>query len=156
IGNRANEGYAEMTVIVYNPDGSALFNYKRPKITSNDGWNAGGLKVDVVVPGEKLSTVYDGSTVYLKDPRAMSAPHKACNEKPHKHIKLDLIHDGCGPIYGHVGSGKDGNDFARAHYEQHMRVSGTLEVEGEAPVRIDGHGLRDHSWGPRYWQSTPS
>src|SRR3954468_6115545 len=29
IGNRANEGYAEMTVIVYEPDGSALFNYKR-------------------------------------------------------------------------------------------------------------------------------
>ena len=26
IGNRANEGYAEMTVIVWNPDGSALFN----------------------------------------------------------------------------------------------------------------------------------
>ena len=32
MGNRANEGYAEMTVIVYNPDGSALFNYKKPEI----------------------------------------------------------------------------------------------------------------------------
>ena len=44
IGNRANEGHAEMTVIVYQPDGSALFNYKRPQITSNDGWDAGGLQ----------------------------------------------------------------------------------------------------------------
>src|SRR6267142_2531528 len=30
IGNRANEGYAELTVIVYDPEGSALFNYKCP------------------------------------------------------------------------------------------------------------------------------
>ena len=41
IGNRANEGYAEMTTIVFNPDGSALFNYKKPEIWSNDGWDAG-------------------------------------------------------------------------------------------------------------------
>lgn len=156
IGNRANEGYAEMTVIVYNADGSALFNYKRPKIDSNDGWNAGGLEVQVVVPGEKLRTIYDGSAVYLKDPRAMSDPRKAFTENPHKHVRLDLVHEGCGPIYGHVGQSGDGNDFARAHYEQHMRISGTLEVEGEAPIRLTGHGLRDHSWGPRYWQSTPS
>lgn len=156
IGNRANEGYAEMTVIVYNTDGSALFNYARPKIASNDGWNAGGLEVQVVVPGEKLRTIYDGDTVYLKDPRAMSDPRKAFTENPHKRLRLDLTHEGCGPIYGHVGQSGDGNDFARAHYEQHMRVSGTLEVEGEAPIRLTGHGLRDHSWGPRYWQSTPS
>ena len=156
IGNRANEGYAEMTVIVYNPDGSALFNYARPKIESNDGWNAGGLRVDVLVPGEKLGTVYDGTAVYLKDPREMRDPKKAFTQNPHKKVLLDLVHDGCGPIYGHVGQHGDGNDFARAHYEQHMRVAGTLEVEGEAPVRLEGHGLRDHSWGPRYWQSTPS
>src|SRR5271156_3135585 len=66
IGNRANEGYAEMTVIVYNPDGSALFNYARPKIASNDGWNAGGLRIDVLAPGERLRTTYDGAVVYLK------------------------------------------------------------------------------------------
>jgi len=66
------------------------------------------------------------------------------------------VHEGVGPLYGHVGKPGDGNDFARAHFEQHMRVSGTLAVDGGAPVAIRGHGLRDHSWGPRYWQSTPS
>ncbi len=44
------------------------------------------------------------------------------------------------------------NQFARAHYEQHMRVRGTLDIDGEC-VEIDGHGLRDHSWGPRSWQA---
>lgn len=156
IGNRANEGYAEMTVIVYEPDGSALFNYKRPPITSNDGWNAGGLAVEVIVPAEKLRTTYDGSVVYLADPRAMSDPGKAFKENPHKKLKLDLVHEGVGPLYGHVGKPGDGNDFARAHFEQHMKVSGTLSVDGGALVQLSGHGLRDHSWGPRYWQSTPS
>lgn len=156
IGNRANEGYAEMTVIVYNPDGSALFNYARPKIASNDGWNAGGLRVDVLVPGETLRTTYDGAAVYLQDPRAMSDPRKAFTENPQRRLRLDLAHDGVGPIYGHAGQAGDGNDFARAHYEQHMRVSGTLQVDDEAPLCLAGHGLRDHSWGPRYWQSTPS
>ena len=156
IGNRANERQAEMTVIVYNPDGSALFNYKRPEIASNDGWNAGGLSVDVLVPGERLRTRYEGSAVYLADPRAMSDPRAAFAQNPHRRLRIDLVHEGVGPMYGHVGKAGDGNDFARAHYEQHMRVSGEIECEGEPPVAIRGHGLRDHSWGPRYWQSTPS
>jgi hypothetical protein len=156
IGNRANEGQAEMTVIVYNADGSALFNYKRPAITSNDGWNAGGLEVTVLEPGEKLRTRYEGSVVYLADPRAMADPGKAFKENPRKRLVIDLVHEGVGPIYGHVGKPGDANDFARAHYEQHMKVSGTIAVEGEPSIEIRGHGLRDHSWGPRYWQSTPS
>jgi len=159
IGNRANEGYAEVTVIVYQPDGSALFNYKRPQISSNEGWNAGGLKVEVLEPGERLRTTYEGSVVYLKDPREMREPSVAFKENPHKRIRLDLVHEGVGPIYGHVaepgGAGAQ-NEFARAHYEQHMRVSGTLQVEDGPVLQITGHGLRDHSWGPRYWQSTPS
>ena len=33
-----------------------------------------------------------------------------------------------------------------------QRVRGTLDVDGER-MEIDGYGLRDHSWGPRYWQA---
>ncbi len=159
IGNRANEGHAEMTVIVYQPDGSALFNYKRPQISSNDGWDAGGLKVEVLVPGEKIRTAFEGTVVYLADPREMREPSVAFKENPHKRIKLDLLHEGVGAIYGHVADpNAEGaqSDFARAHYEQHMRVTGTLQVEDGPVLEIRGHGLRDHSWGPRYWQSTPS
>lgn len=156
IGNRANEGYAEMTVIVYLPDGSALFNYKRPQISNNDAWDAGGLKVEVLTPGEKIRTTYEGSAVFLKDPIEMREPGDAFKQNPHKKIKVDVVHTGVGPMYGHVGAEGDGNDFARAHYEQHMAIEGTIEIEGEEPRSIKGHGLRDHSWGPRYWQSTPS
>ncbi len=156
IGNRANEGYAEMTVIVYLPGGAALFNYKRPQIDNNDEWNAGGAKVEVLEPGEKIRTIYEGSAVFLEDPRDMREPGDAFRNNPHKKVRLDLVHTGVGPIYGHVGEPGDGNDFARAHYEQHMSVSGSIEVEGQESIQVTGHGLRDHSWGPRYWQSTPS
>ncbi|HSE43933.1 MAG TPA: hypothetical protein VLA89_01245 [Gemmatimonadales bacterium] len=156
MGNRANEGHAEMTVIVYQPDGSALFNYKRPQISTNDGWDAGGAKVEVLVPGEKIRTTYEGSVVYLTDPREMRDPGTAFKENPHRTLKLNLVHEGVGPIYGHVADQNSGNDFARAHYEQHMRVTGTIQLDDEPPMHLNGHGLRDHSWGPRYWQSTPS
>jgi len=156
IGNRANEGYAEMTVIVYDADGSAFFNYKKPEISSNDGWDAGGARVEVLVPGEKLRTSYEGSALYLTDPRAMQDPSHAFKNNPFKKIHLDLTHTGVGPLYGHVGEPGDGNDFARAHYEQHMRVAGSLHIEGEDSIQFDGFGLRDHSWGPRYWQSIRS
>jgi predicted secreted hydrolase len=33
-----------------------------------------------------------------------------------------------------------------------MRVVGSVDIDGER-VEIVGHGLRDHSWGPRYWQA---
>ena len=156
IGNRANEGHAEMTVIVYLPGGAALFNYKRPQISSNDGWDAGGLRVEVVVPGEQIRTTYEGSVVYLEDPREMREPGEAFKSNPHKKLRLDLLHTAVGPMYGHVADESSGNDFARAHYEQHMAVRGTIQMDEEAPLEFSGHGLRDHSWGPRYWQSTPS
>jgi hypothetical protein len=156
IGNRANEGHAEMTVMVYLPGGAALFNYKRPQISNNDAWNAGGLKVDVLVPGERIRTTYDGNVVYLQDPREMREPGEAFRNNPHRRLRLDLLHTGVGPMYGHVADEQSGNEFARAHYEQHMAVSGTIQVDDEEPIPVAGHGLRDHSWGPRYWQSTPS
>lgn len=156
IGNRANEGYAEMTTIIFDADGSALFNYKKPDIADNDGWNAGGARVEVIRAGEEIRTCYEGSLLYMAEPRDMQNPGRAFKENPFRKVQLDLTHVGVGPMYGHVGDAGDDNDFARAHYEQHMRVSGTLMVEGLETVKINGHGLRDHSWGPRYWQSIRS
>ncbi len=46
------------------------------------------------MPGEKLRTKYEGSVVYLADPRAMHDPGKAFKENPHKRLALDLVHEG--------------------------------------------------------------
>ena len=60
LGNRANEGYAELTTCIYLPDGRVAFMFKRPEITHNDAFDAGGTRFEVVTPFEELRTRYDG------------------------------------------------------------------------------------------------
>ena len=65
-----------MTVIVWGPDGSALFNYGEPAITSTTAGTRVG-SVEVLEPGERIRTRYEGAALYLEDPRAMKDPGKA-------------------------------------------------------------------------------
>jgi hypothetical protein len=159
LGNRANEGRAEMTVTLYLPDGSVLFQYGRPQIENNDAMDAGGMRFEVIEPMQKLRTVYNGEAVHLSEPAQMADPSAAFRNNPHRRVTVDLVHEAAGPAYGSSGANHKVVDpekeFAKAHYEQHMRVHGTITVDGtEYP--IDGLGLRDHSWGPRYWQAIHS
>jgi len=157
LGNRANEGRAEMTVCLFLPDGRVLFAFKRPEIAHNDAFDAGGLRFEVLEAGERLRTSYVGGALELREPRALADPGRAFRESPRRRIVLDLEHVACGPMYGRshdeAEARRDASQqFARAHYEQHMRVRGTLEL-GDGPLPVSGHGLRDHSWGPRHWQA---
>ena len=43
-------------------------------------------------------------------------------------------------MYGHVGEPGDGNEFARAHTEQHMSVAGTVTLGNGAKGRVRGEG----------------
>jgi len=157
LGNRANEGQAEMTVCIYLRDGRVLFAFKRAEISNNDAFDAGGLRFEVIEPSEKLRTVYRGGVIELDNPKALSDPGRAFKESPRRKIAIDLLHQACGPMYGSSRDKKQTgrtaeNQFAKAHYEQHMRVTGTIDL-GDEQVEIAGYGLRDHSWGPRYWQA---
>ena len=159
IGNRANEGNAERTVCLYLPDGRVLFSFGRPKIANNDAFDAAGLSFEVQEPTQRHRTRFEGTLVELAEPRAMADPKTAFENNPKKKVSFDLIHEAVGPLYGNKAEKKADEDaeqsFARAHFEQHMRVTGTLTIEGER-FAIDGFGLRDHSWGPRYWQAIHS
>lgn len=160
LGNRANEGYAEMTATVFLPDGRVLFDFQRASIADNARFDAGGMRFEVIEPGARLRTSYVGKVLELTDPSVMSDPKKAFIESPRRHLTIDLVHTAVGPMYGSVhdeseASESHENQFAKAHYEQHMHVTGALDVEGHG-IELDGYGLRDHSWGPRYWQAIHS
>ena len=157
LGNRANEGRAEMTVCVFLPDGRVLFNFKRAQIDHNDAFDAGGLRFEVLEPTECLRTVYVGRASELKDARSMADPSKAFRESPRCDLEIDLEHRAAGPMYGGAKNSDDSErkaeeQFGKAHYEQHMSVSGEIRMDGQA-IPISGFGLRDHSWGPRHWQA---
>jgi hypothetical protein len=160
MGNRANEGQAEMTVCLFLPEDRVLFAFDRPEIDHNDAFDAGGLRFDILEPTERLRTTYKGRAIQLDNPRALADPGRAFRESPRCSVALDLEHRAVGPMYGEShDKGEEGREadkqFAKAHYEQHMHVSGTLDLEGTS-LAIDGYGLRDHSWGPRYWQAIES
>jgi hypothetical protein len=160
IGNRPNEGRAEVTVTLYLPDGRVLFTFKRAAIEHNDSFDAGGARFEVLEPSQRLRTTYRGSVVELAEPRSMEDPRKALGESPRRRIELDLSHDAVGPMYGHSGDPKEAErdaeqQFAKAHYEQHMATRGELCI-GDERITIEGFGLRDHSWGPRHWQAIES
>ncbi len=161
LGNRVNEGYAEMTVCIYLPGGRVGFVYGRPHIDHNEAMDAGGLSIDVVTPFEHLEVRYAGRICLLDEPGQMADPRTAFKENPWVECEVDLDFRGTSPMYG----GKpvyedDGSEieidpeksFAKAHYEQHCTVTGTIRV-GEETIDMDGLGLRDKSWGPRHWQA---
>ena len=160
IGNRANEGYAEVTICIYLPTGEVLFNYQRPRIEDNDSMDAAGMRFEVLEPLAKHRVTYEGGAVFLTEPGQMADPSVAFRNNPHKKISLDIMHEAVGPVYGTAGSQRPAEEnkeqgFARAHYEQHMATKGTITIDGET-MEIDGSGLRDHSWGPRSWQAIHS
>ncbi|HJQ82950.1 MAG TPA: hypothetical protein VKA21_02665 [Candidatus Binatia bacterium] len=164
LGNRANEGYAEMTVCLYLPDGRVAFMYGRPAIADNERFAAGGLAFEVKTPFVEHAIRYDGSCVVLERPLDLFDPRRAFTENPHVPVTIALRYDGRSPAFGgeprteqdgrwvSVRLEKGGQEFARGHLEQHGRAAGTVTI-GDVAHRVDGFGLRDHSWGPRYWQA---
>jgi hypothetical protein len=155
IGNRANEGYAEMTVCLYLPDGRVAFMFQRPKIADNNAFDAGGLTIGVTTPFELLTLAYEGKAVVLTDPLQMANPKRAFTENPRVACSVSLDIHGRSAMFGgepETPHETPGEEFAKGHYEQLLEGVGTITV-GDETWTIQGFGLRDHSWGPRFWQA---
>lgn len=155
LGNRPNEQSGEMTVCCYLPDGRVGFMFQRPEVTTNDRFDAAGLRFEVHEPFRSLSVDYVGPLLLLERPLEMADPRRAFKENPIVPAEAHLAVRGTGAMFG--GEDPDrveapGEEFARGHYEQHLGATGTITVDGEE-FAIDGYGLRDHSWGARTWQA---
>lgn len=155
LANRANEGKGEMTVCVYLPDGRVGFMFQRPEVRTNDTFDAGGMAFGVVDPFKHLTIRYDGKVVMLDEPLAMAEPRQAFTENPHDECTITLDYYGVGEMFGgepEEQQERPGEEFAKGHYESLGRAVGTVKIGGEE-WSVTGYGLRDHSWGPRYWQA---
>lgn len=156
LGNRVNEGYAELSVCLYLPDGRIACQFQRPAITSNERFEAGGLSYKVIEPLRKVSMTFDGDLIIVDNPDDLREPQKLFADGPRLPGHVSWVHEAESPVHG--GEPADdkvqtmyGRDFSLGHFNQHGRVNGEIRV-GDQSWAIDGHGWRDHSWGPRYWQ----
>ena len=160
LANRPNEGRGEMSCCVYLPDGRIGFMFKRPECTDNDAFDNGGMRFEVITPFERLRLTYEGSLCVLDDTKEMLDPGTAFKNNPIVKSRIELEFEGVSPMFGGEPVNADGSrieqkaeeSFARGHYEQHMAGKGRITI-GDEQFEIDGFGLRDHSWGPRYWQA---
>jgi len=160
LGNRPNEGYAEMTCCLYLPDGRIGFMFGRPRIENNDEFNAGGMVFKVIEPFKRLSISYTGKILILDEPKQMMDPGQAFKSNPSFDCEAKIDIKGISPMFGGETVKKDGapldidpeKSFSKAHYEQHTFGKGSIKV-GKEKWKIEGYGLRDKSWGPRYWQA---
>ncbi len=157
LGNRVSEGYAELSVCLYLPDGRIACQFQRPAITSNDRFNAGGLSYAVIEPLKKVSMTFDGEMLIVDDPNAFRDPKTLFANGQRVPGRVHWVHEAESPVHG--GKPVDdavqtmyGRDFSLGHFNQHGRVRGEIKV-GSETFPIDGRGWRDHSWGPRYWQA---
>jgi hypothetical protein len=160
IANRPNEGKGEMSCCVYLPDGRIGFMFARPDRRDNDVLDGGGMKVTVVEPHKRLDLRYAGKLCLMADAHDMADPARAFKTNPIVEAEIELTFEGVSPMFGGEPVHADGSpieqkaeeSFARGHTEQHTRGRGSVRV-GDERFAIDGLGLRDHSWGPRYWQA---
>lgn len=157
LGNRVNEGHAELSVCLYLPDGRIACQFKRPKIGANDRFEAGGLKYEVINPLRSVSMAYEGDLIIVDDPEMLREPQALLADGQRLPGHARWVHEAESPVHG--GEPTDGTvqtmygrDFSLGHFNQHGRARGEIRV-GDQVWSIDGRGWRDHSWGPRYWQA---
>jgi hypothetical protein len=158
IGNRVNEGHAEVTVLVYLPGGGAAIHFDRSPITGNRAFDAGGLRVEVRKPLEHLQLTYSGEAHRLERGTDLADPKSALGTAPEVPLELDLAYESLIDLYGlssgeGAGGGIEGGEstIATGHYQGPCRVKGDITLSGEH-FEVSGLGFRDHSWGPRRWQ----
>ena len=123
-----------MTLAVYQPDGTVLFNYARPSIADNSAFNAGGMQFEVVEPFKHLRVRYDGTAVFL------AAAARAGGSEAGLH--LESAPPGAAgarllrpqPDVRRRGRLRRLADmvFAKGHTEQHVKAAGRISIDGTA------------------------
>lgn len=157
LGNRVNEGYAELSVCLYLPDGRIVCQFQRPKIQSNERFDAGGLRYSVATPPGDIRMSYSGELLVVRDPELLRHPEKLFTSAERSSGTVELELQGDSPIHGGVPTSDEiepmyGRNFSLGHFNQHTRVTGEITC-GNDKFKLDGFGWRDHSWGPRLWQN---
>jgi hypothetical protein len=157
LGNRINEGVAEVSVCLYLPGGRLACLFAKPSITTHEQFSAGGLTFRVDAPLSAVTMTYDGDVFVLADPALLRDPKAAFGSAARARCTVDWHQTSLSPAHGGEPLSPEqptayGRDFSLGHFNLHTKVDGRITV-GDEVFEFRGHGWRDHSWGPRYWQN---
>jgi hypothetical protein len=157
LGNRAGEGYAELSVCFYLPDGTIACQFQRPSIVDNTRFSAGGLDIAIREPFKRLEASYKGEVMLVKDPHALNDPGKLFEAAPRARADISWDVVAVSELHGGRPATGDqqtmyGRDFSLNHFNQHVSTKGHVKF-GNREWAFNGNGWRDHSWGPRTWQA---
>jgi hypothetical protein len=157
IGNRVNEGHAEMSACINLPDGGAAFFFERPRISANT-LRAGNQAWEILDPWRANRVQYAGEVLLLDDPWSLTDPKSAFKTAPRVQADVDLVCRSTG-LATVMGFDQDHIDRiflpgqADLHYQHLARSSGTVRV-GESTWHFENAGGgKDHSWGARNWHA---
>jgi hypothetical protein len=157
IGNRVNEGHAEMSACINLPDGRAAFFFERPRIARN-GLCAGNQSWEILEPWRANRVRYSGEVLLLDDPWSLGDPKRAFGSAPRTTADVDLVCRSTG-LATVMGFDQDHIDRiflpgqADLHYQHLARSSGRVRVGDRQWQVSDAGGGKDHSWGARNWHA---
>ena len=170
IGMRPNEGYSEASLVLPLGDRGTVFHYARTPLETaglevgSALWTSGALRIGAVEPTRRWRLRYEGHDArVIADPAAFAgAPGATWRASERVHVDLDLDWVADFPMHvlsptGNLMPGQEETDIAygKDHLEQFGRLSGPLRI-GDHEWRMEAApSFRDHSWGPRVWESAP-
>lgn len=170
IGLRPNEGYSEASVVIPVVGLGTLFHYLRSPLDAAAvevgarSWRSGPLQIESVEPTRRWRLRYDGDEArVIADPPAFAeAPGATWRASDTVAVAFDFDWQADFPVHALSPDGallpdqeSDELVYGKNHLEQFGRLTGTLRI-GDRSWDIDAApGFRDHSWGPRVWESAP-
>jgi hypothetical protein len=169
IGLRPNEGYSEASLVMPRRDGGVVFHYKRSPLTADDHpagaseWNSGAMTLAATDATRRWRLTYAGDEARLvADPRAFGDdPGGTWRSSESLRCGFDFEWNADFPVHvlspeGDLMPGDDEIAYGKNHYEQFGQVSGDLRLGDETWTLKAAPAFRDHSWGPRIWESAPN
>jgi hypothetical protein len=129
---------------IFLPDGSLVLWKTIGNRGEDSGPSSATLRFECLSPGQwELTFDGPGRHVTLDQLRAGALPDGALSR-----LQATLRFESSQPIWD-LGTDADDQIWCTSHYEQHGRVTGTVQVNGEAYTLDNGSAYRDHSRGPR-------
>ena len=159
LGNRPNERYAEQTTCLYLPDGRVGFMFQRPEISNNESFDAGGCERSrSLSPSRSSRFATRASWCCSTSPKQMAIPARRSGTTPAVEVSRRSHYRGCPPCtaaspWTTTGSRSWTGERVREGALRAARGCARRVRVGDDHWEVDGYGLRDHSWGPRFWQA---